>query len=106
MNWEAMYLEKIGNLSRYVYWRKKVGKSSNIFDQLLIYWKIQVSRMNLSMQCSGFNLTFENVIYHPITNTNCNNVLPPELFLYCDSPGVVREEEQPYIVQFLPGIIN
>ena len=47
-----------------------------------------------------FNLPFENVIYQPITNNNCTNVAPPVLFLYTDTPGVVRKDEQRYIVQF------
>ena len=33
--------------SSYLYWRKRVGKSQNTFDQLLIYWIIQVSRNNV-----------------------------------------------------------
>ena len=40
---------KIRNLLLYVYWIKRVRKSSNTFDQLLIKWKIQVSRNNLQV---------------------------------------------------------
>ena len=36
----------------------------------------------------------------------CNNVVPTVLLLYCDSHGVVLDEEQPYITQFPLSIIN
>ena len=32
INWKIVYLEKLQNLWLYVSWRKKVGKSANIFD--------------------------------------------------------------------------
>ena len=47
-----------------------------------------------------FNLSFQIVIYHPIlSNTSVK-------LLYSDTPGVVLTGEQPYITQFMPGIIN
>ena len=58
------------------------------------------------MQRSIFNLLFQIAIYHPIMNNNCNNVASIVLLLYSDTPGVVLKEEQPYIAQFPPDIIN
>ena len=58
------------------------------------------------MQCSVFNLTFQIVIYHPITRNNYNNVAPSVLLLYNDTTGVVLNDEQPFISQFSSGIIK
>ena len=52
------------------------------------------------------NLPFENFLYHPIINNNCNNVVPPVLPLYSYTPGDVLKEEHQYIAQFPSGIIN
>ena len=41
-----------------LYWRKRIGKSSNTFEQLLIYWKIQVSRNNLQVCKVQFLICF------------------------------------------------
>ena len=49
MNWKAIHLEKFRNLLLDVSWRKEVVKISNIFDQLLIYWKTPISRNNLQV---------------------------------------------------------
>ena len=40
------------------------------------------------------------------TSNSCNNVAPPVLLLYCDTPGVIFDEKQPYISQLPLGIIN
>ena len=53
------------------------------------------------MQYSVFNLHFQIAIYHQFMSNNCNNDV-----LYRDTPGAVLEEEQPYISQFPPDIIN
>ena len=37
------------------------------------------------------------------TSNNCSNFDPPVQLMYCNTPGVVLDEEQPYIAQ---GIIN
>ena len=55
---------------------------------------------------SVFNFLFQDVIYHPIWSSNCNNVFPPVLLLYSVSPGVILKEEQSCIAKFTPGIIN
>ena len=47
MNWKDIYLEKFRNLL--IYTRKGMDKSWNAFDQLLIYWKIQLNRNNLQV---------------------------------------------------------
>ena len=49
MNWKVIHLEKFRNILLHVYWRKEVVKSSNTFDQLLIYWKAPISRNNLQV---------------------------------------------------------
>ena len=47
INWKIVYLKKLEKLLLCVYWRKRVGKCSNTFGQLLIYWKIRVCRNKL-----------------------------------------------------------
>ena len=61
--------------------RKRVGKSSSTFEQLLI---------------SVFNLPFQIVINHPITSNNCNNIVQIVLVLHSDTLEDVLEEEKPY----------
>ena len=59
------------------------------------------------MQCSVFNLTLQIAVYHPtITGNKYNNVVPPGLLLYIDTPENVLNEKQPFITQFSPGINN
>ena len=43
MNWKIVYLEKVGKITTLFILKKRVGKCSNTFDQLLRYWKIPVS---------------------------------------------------------------
>ena len=40
----------------------------------------------------GFYFAFSDVIYQPIMNSNCSNVVSPVLLLYSDTPGVVLNE--------------
>ena len=70
-----------------------MGKSSNNFNQLLIYFKIEVSRNNLQL-CNFRYLTwvFKIVIYLPITSNNCNNVVLLVLLLKNDTPGIALDE--------------
>ena len=70
-----------------------------LFDQLLIYWKIQVVRNNHQVYKVRFLICLKIVIYHPILSNKSKNVFPPVLskLLYSNTPGVVPEEEQPYI---------
>ena len=59
------------------------------------------------MQCSVFNLTLQIAVYHPtITDNKYNNVVPPGLLLYIDTPENVLNENHPFITQFSPGINN
>ena len=58
------------------------------------------------MKCLVFNLLFQIPMYHSITSNNYTYVVPPVLLLYSDTPGVVLEEEKPYITQFPPVIIH
>ena len=81
-----------------------MGKCSNIFDQLLIYRKIQVSRNNLQVYKGQFLVcVFKlsncfQIIYHSILINNCNNV-SSEVLSSCIviTPGIILEEEGPYI---------
>ena len=63
-------------------------------------------KKSASIQCSVFNLTFQIVVYHPTASNSYNNVVLPLLLLYCDTTRVALDEEQPYIAQFPPRIIN
>ena len=74
-----------------------MGKSSNTFDQLLIYWKIYVSRNNLQVYKVRFLICLFKLIaiYHSVLSKNCNIIFPQVLVQYGDTPGVVLKEEQP-----------
>ena len=82
----------------------RVGKTSSTFDSLLIYWKTKVIKNNLIN--TVVNLSFQIPVYHSITSNNYNYVVSPVLLLYSDTPGVILEEEKPYITHFPPVIIN
>ena len=82
-----------------LYWRKRVGKYSNTFHQLLIYRKIRVSRNNLQKYTVRFLIClfkFSSITYHlsSILSNNGINAFPP-LWSSCIViiPGVVFEEE-------------
>ena len=69
---------------------KEVNKFSNIFGQLLIYWKTWVS-----IQSCDFLLAFQIVTYHPILSNDCKNVFPPALSSSIVlTLGVAYQEEQ------------
>ena len=68
---------------------KRVGKCSNTFDQLLIYWKIRVSRNNLQVYIVWFLIYFfklSSITNHlsSILRNNCNSEVI--------TPGIVFED--------------
>ena len=71
-------------------------KTQNTFDQLLIYWKIQVIRKVYKSQFFNFpfQLAINITLFWQITATN---VFPQVLLLCTDTPRVVFDEEQTYI---------
>ena len=120
MNWKFFYLKKSQYLLLYVYWRKRVGKSSNTFVQFLIYWKIQVSRNNL-YACNVRFLTWLFILsFIAISRVITATMLFTVLLLYSNTSGIafnvdhissytftVHIPTQDHIPsQFLPGIIN
>ena len=90
-----------------VYWRKRVGKYSNTFYQLLIYWKIRVSRNNLQKYTVRFLIClfkFSSITYHlsSILSNNCNNAFPPVWSAgIVIIPGVVFEEEEQATIYYI-----
>ena len=81
-----------------IYWRKRVDKSSNTFDQLLVYWKIEVSRNNLLVYDVWFLICFSKLSSITLSWLITATIFySPVLLLYSETPGVVVEEKQPYI---------
>ena len=92
--------------SMLLHWWKWVGKCLSTFHQLLIYWKIWVSRNNLQIYTFQFLICFfkfSSITYQlsSILSNNCNNAFPP-LWSSCIViiPGAVFEEEQATIYTF------
>ena len=56
--------------------------------------------------CKYSTFGFQIFIYHPTTSNNCNDVTPSVLLLYFDTTEVALVEEQSYIAQVPPSIIN
>ena len=54
------------------------------------------------------NLPFQIVTYHPVfLSNNCNNIsLQCEVSVHSDTPAVVLAVQQPYFIDFTPGVIN
>ena len=49
MKWKVIYLKKLRYILFYVYIEERWWiKGSDIFEQLLIYWKMQVSKCKLN----------------------------------------------------------
>ena len=106
MNWKVIYPEEIRNFLLYLYWRKSVGKSSNSFDQLLIYWKVQINRNNLQVYNARFLIFLLELPSITLFMSNSySNAVSPVLHLYSFILGVL-EKEKSDIAHFPPGIIN
>ena len=101
INWKIDYLNKIGKIITLFMLKRRGGSMlKKTFDQLLIYWKIRVSRNNLQV----YTVCFLTRLFKLSSITLCWVITAAMLFLQCEAPapivitpGVVLNEEEPDI---------